>query len=452
MATHAVHTKPQTTNKSECDVLIIGGGPAGSTAATLLTQKGWRVTLLEKAHHPRFHIGESLLPSNMPLFDRLGVRREVEEIGMLKPAAEFNCDGYKPAVYYFKNAMDKSNPVAYQVRRSEFDHLLLQNCKKTGADVREGVRVTEVDLRPNNTTLVHAQSDDGESLVYETKYLLDASGRDTFLSGRLNMKQRNPKHNSSAIFGHFSGVERRPGEDCGNISIYWFDHGWYWLIPLKDGSTSVGAVCWPYYLKARKKPVDDFLWDTLRLNSQLAERMKNATLSAPALATGNFSYQADRMYGDGWMLIGDAYAFIDPVFSSGVYLGMQGAEFASVAVNEMLLKNDYSVAANEALLREQEKRIRGGLKMFSWFIYRITTPTMRKMFMNPRNTFRMEEGVLSLLAADIFHKTPIHFPLFMFKVIYYTASIINLRESFASWRQRRRAWNSRLDYVWKTGE
>lgn len=437
---------------NHCDVLVIGGGPAGSTAASFLTKKGWRVTLLEKTRHPRFHIGESLLPSNMPLFDRLGVRQEVEEIGMLKPGAEFNCEGYKPAVYYFRNAMNTSNPIAYQVRRSEFDHVLLQNSARLGTDVREGVRVTSVELRPGQTTRVLSENEDGETTQWETRYLIDASGRDTFLSNRLKMKQRNPEHNSSAIFGHFSGVERRPGEDGGNISVYWFEHGWYWMIPLKDGAVSVGAVCWPYYLKSRNKPVDDFLWDTLRLNPLLAERMKDAKLMAPALATGNFSYQADQMFGDGWMLVGDAYAFIDPVFSSGVFLGMQGAEFATDAVDEMLRKNDTTVAANAALLKKHEKRIKGGLKLFSWFIYRITTPTMRRMFMSPRNTFRMEEGILSLLAADIFHRTPIQFPLFMFKVIYYLDSLIKFRESFASWRLRRRAWQSRLDYVWKTGE
>ena len=436
---------------NHCDVLVIGGGPAGSTMSAFLTQKGWKVTLLEKVHHPRFHIGESLLPLNMPIFDRLGVRHEIEAIGMLKPGAEFNYEGYKPAVYYFSKAMDKNFPIAYQVRRSEFDHALLRNSARLGTDVREGVRVTEIELNPGQPTRVHAEDESGAKLLWETKYLVDASGRDTLLASRFNMKHRNPEHNSSAIFGHFSGVERRPGQDAGNISVYWFEHGWYWLIPLKDGSTSIGAVCWPYYLKSRNKPVDDFLWDTIRLNPLLAERMKNARLMAPALATGNFSYQAERMYGDGWLLIGDAYAFIDPVFSSGVFLGMNGAEFGSQVVDEMLRKGDFSVAGNAAPLRRYEKTLRRGLKTFSWFIYRITTPALRKMFMSPRNVFRMEEGILSLLAADIFRKTPIRFPLFMFKVIYYTASIINWRESLASWKQRRRAWNSRLDFIWKTG-
>jgi flavin-dependent dehydrogenase len=444
-------TNPVSAGLDPCDVLIIGGGPAGSTMSAFLTQKGWKVTLLEKAHHPFFHIGESLLPMNMPIFDRLGVREQVEAIGMLKPGAEFNYVGYKPAVYYFSKALDKNFPIAYQVRRSEFDHVLLRNSARLGTDVREGVRVTDIEFRPWQITRVHAEDESGARHAWETKYLVNASGRDTFLSNRFKIKQRNPEHNSSAIFGHFSGVERRPGRDAGNISVYWFEHGWYWMIPLKDGAMSVGAVCWPYYLKSRTKPVDDFLWDTLRLNPLLAERMKNSKLMAPALATGNFSYQAQQMYGDGWLLIGDAYAFIDPVFSSGVFLGMNSAEMGIKVVDEMLRKGDVSVAANAALLREYEKKIRRGLKTFSWFIYRITTPAMRRMFMSPNNAFRMEEGVLSLLAADIFGKTPVRRALFVFKLIYYSAAIINWRENLASWRQRRRAWESRLDYVWKTG-
>jgi flavin-dependent dehydrogenase len=214
---------------------------------------------------------------------------------------------------------------------------------------------------------------------------------------------------------------------------------------------SVGAVCWPYYLKRRSKPVDEFLWDTLQLNPMVAERMQGAKLLAPALATGNFSYQAETLYGDGWMIVGDAFAFIDPVFSSGVYLAMNAAERGATVVDTMLRQGDFTVAANRKLLRQYERTIRTGLKWFSWFIYRITTPAMRRMFMAPRNLFRMEEAVLSLLSADVFDRTPIRLPLTAFKLIYWAATLWYWRESWASWRQRQRAWNTRLDYVWKSG-
>ncbi|MDE2089879.1 MAG: tryptophan 7-halogenase, partial [Gammaproteobacteria bacterium] len=336
---------------------------------------------------------------------------------------------------------------AYEVRRSEFDHLLLRNCQAKGTRVHEGVKVTDVELRAGRTSLVRAVDESGASQLWEAKVVVDASGRDTFFANRLKTKHRNRQHNSSAIFGHFAGATRRTGKDEGNISVYWFDHGWYWMIPLRDGAMSVGAVCWPYYLMSRKKSVDEFFMDTLALNPMVAERLKNARLMAPALATGNFSYNVESMAGDGYLLVGDAFAFIDPVFSSGVFLAMNSGELGAEAIDASLRSGDLSARS----LGRHERKIRRGLKIFSWFIYRITTPALRKMFMSPRNLFRMEEAILSLLAADIFRKTPIRIPLFVFKVVYYTSSIVNWRESLASYRQRRRAWHSRLDFIWKSG-
>jgi flavin-dependent dehydrogenase len=445
----ATARNPAPSPAATCDVLVIGGGPAGATLSAFLTQRGHRVVVLEKDRHPRFHIGESLLPMNVPLFERLGVLDEVKKIGLPKYGAEFNDQG-KTLTWYFKDALVKNRANTYEVRRSEFDQLLIAHTRKQGTEVREGMRVTEVEFRPGHTSLVTARDEAGGTSRWQAKYVVDATGRDTFLSNRFRFKQRNPAHNSSAVFGHFSGVPRRAGLDEGNISIYWFEHGWYWMIPLRDGAMSVGAVCWPYYLKSRKKPVDEFLWDTLQLNPMVAERMQGAKLLAPALATGNFSYQTGQMYGDGWLIVGDAFAFIDPVFSSGVYLAMNSAERGAQVVDAILKNGDVSVAANRRLLRDYERTIRRGLKQFSWFIYRITTPVMRRMFMNPRNAFRMEEAVLSLLSADVFDKTPIRFPLGMFKSIYWIATFINWRESLASWRQRRRAWNTKLDFEWKS--
>jgi flavin-dependent dehydrogenase len=445
----ATARNPVPSPAATCDVLVIGGGPAGATLSAFLTQRGHRVVVLEKDRHPRFHIGESLLPMNVPLFERLGVLDEVKKIGLPKYGAEFNDQG-KTLTWYFKDALVKNRANTYEVRRSEFDQLLVAHTRKQGTEVREGVRVTEVEFRPGRTSLVTARDETGGTSRWEAKYVVDATGRDTFLSNRFGVKQRNPAHNSSAVFGHFSGVPRRTGMDEGNISIYWFEHGWYWMIPLKDGAMSVGAVCWPYYLKSRQKPVDEFLWDTLQLNPMVAERMQGAKLLAPALATGNFSYQTGQMYGDGWLIVGDAFAFIDPVFSSGVYLAMNSAERGAQVVDAILKRGDVSVAANRRLLRDYERTIRRGLKQFSWFIYRITTPVMRRMFMNPRNAFHIEEAVLSLLSADVFDKTPIRFPLGVFKTVYWIATFINWRESLASWRQRQRAWNTKLDFEWKS--
>ena len=425
----------------KCDVLVIGGGPAGSTVATLLAEREWSVTQLEKDAHPKFHIGESLLPMNMPILDRLGVLDQVQEIGIRKYGVEFNCESReKPTIYYFENALNKNHPYAYEVQRDKFDKILFENAKHKGVNGLENTRVTDIEFQDDESCFVHAKDGKGNSLIWHARYLVDASGRGTVLGNKFKTKQRSKDHSSAAVFGHFSGVERRPGKDEGNISIYWFEHGWFWFIPFKDGTMSVGAVCWPYYLNSRKVDVEQFLIDTIKLCPAAQQRMAKAELISPMTATGNFAYKLDKMYGKGYLIVGDAFAFIDPVFSSGVLFGMYGA-MGAVEVVDGLLKNPAS--ANK-LLKKHDRVIRHGLKTFSWFIYRITQPAMRNMFMGPRNWFRIEEGTLSLLAGDIFSDTKVKFPLFMFKVVYYMAYLMN-------WRVNRDAHFRRLTSL-RSGE
>jgi flavin-dependent dehydrogenase len=421
---------------SNCDVLVIGGGPAGSTAAALLAERGYRVTLLEKAHHPRFHIGESLLPANLPLLEKLGVADEVKAIGMEKWGAEFVSPWHDhQQTFEFADAMDKSMPMAYQVRRSEFDEILIRNASRKNARVVEGCQVQDVNFLPSNAgALVQARHDDGSVETVHARFVLDASGRDTFLGNRFKAKQRNKKHNSTAIYGHYAGAERNAGKAEGNISIFWFEHGWFWFIPLADGTTSVGAVSWPYYLKTRnKKSLEQFLQETIDLCAPLRKRLQNAQLTSPVEATGNFSYVCDHTHGSNYLLLGDAYTFIDPVFSSGVMLAMQSAFVGADTVDTCLRHPQQAAVA----LKKFDRTMRLGPREFSWFIYRVTNPTMRNMFMEPRNIFRVKEALLSVLAGDVFGKTPIHGPLLIFKGIYYTASLLNFRRTFQAWRMRK---------------
>ena len=418
-----------------CDVLVIGGGPAGSTAAALLAEKGHRVALLEKAHHPRFHIGESLLPANLPLFDKLGVRAEVEAIGMEKWGAEFVSPWHAHRqTFEFGDAWDKSMPRAFQVRRSEFDEILIRNAGRKGAEVIEGCRVREVEFPPNDAgALVHAEYDSGASETWRCRFLIDASGRDTFLGNRLKAKQRNPRHNSAALYGHFRGAQRLEGRQAGHISIFWFAHGWFWFIPLADGCTSVGAVIWPHILKARTKPPADFLMDLIAQCPALAERLRDAELVSEVEATGNFAYACDHTHGANYLLLGDAYAFIDPVFSSGVMMAMQSAFAGADAVDTCLRQPAKAAMA----LGQFDKAMKYGPKTFSWFIYRVTNPTMRNLFMSPRNIFRVKEALLSVLAGDIYGKTPIWPSLWAFKAIYYAASLANLKHTVMAWKRRK---------------
>ena len=282
---------------------------------------------------------------------------------------------------------------------------------------------------------VRALHQDGRPETWQTRYVVDASGRDTFFGNRFKSKQRNPKHNSAAIYGHFSGAQRQPGEAEGNITVFWFDHGWFWVIPLLDGATSIGAVSWPYYMKTRgKRSPQQFFLDTIAMCPSLQERLKDATLVSDVEATGNFSYACDRTHGPGYLLLGDAYTFIDPVFSSGVLLAMNSAFIGAEAVDTLLRRP----ASARAAFARFDKMMRHGPREFSWFIYRVTNPTMRDLFMSPGNRWRMDEAVLSLLAGDIFGKTPMWGALRKFKLVYYVTATLNLKRSVLAWRRRKR--------------
>jgi flavin-dependent dehydrogenase len=422
-----------------CDVLVVGGGPAGSTISALLADQGWNVHLLEKDAHPRFHIGESLLPQSLPMLRRLGVLPEVEKIGIIKYGAELVSHRLgRSQMFHFAKAFDESQPYAFEVKRAEFDAILARNAAAKGVHFHEGIQAQRVEFRRGRTSLVHAEDRQGRLRTWDTRFVVDASGRDTFLSGQLGGKHRSKKHGSAAVFGHFEGVIRLTGLDEGNITAAWLDDGWCWLIPFKDGTMSVGVVCHPDYIKNRRTPLDQFLLDTLRQSPPIAKRMEHAKPLTPAYAAANFAYRRRTMTGEGYLIVGDAFAFIDPVFSSGVHLALNSGTIGAGVVDAFLR------GAPDWADRQKnfERKVRRGIDTFSWFIHRFNQPAFEALFVSTRRPPKIERAVLSLLAGDVFEQPKMRLPLFLFKVVYYMFFLLNWRENWAV--ARRRKQGSRL--------
>lgn len=415
------------TEGDECDLLVIGGGPAGTTAAALLSQRDWRVILLERGHHPRFHIGESLLPMNLPIFQELGILDQVAALGVHKPGADFTApeEGATPHSFTFDRALRNSPPHAYQVRRDQFDQLLFENCIAKGVTALQGTCAKSVTLNENGRHRVTVEHPDGSITAIVCKYLIDASGQQTLLASQQKWRVRNKNHASAAMFAHFSGIQQNPGDRQGNISIYWIPAGWIWMIPLPDGNTSVGAVCRPEYLKKRTTRQEDFLLATVRQSAAAAKRMSTAKFASDVQVAANYSYYSTQQTGPGFALVGDAFAFIDPVFSSGVYLAMSSAS-SVVPVAEAWLTNKRLAYRFRA--RRYERKIRKGISMFSWFIYRFNTPTMTNLFRNPRNILGVEQAVTSMLAGDVYKGGMVRLRIMIFKLIFAMSARFGPRE------------------------
>jgi flavin-dependent dehydrogenase len=422
-------------------VLVVGGGPGGSTAAAYLARQGLRVTLVEKSHHPRFHIGESLLPMNMPIFERLGVFEQVMAIGRRKLGADFpapNGCGYN--VFHFNRTLNKGTGYAVQIRREELDLLLFNHAAACGAETHQDTEVLGIDFSAD-AARARLRAADGSESQLRVDYVVDASGRNTLLGTALRLKRKNPRHQSAALFAHFAGVERRPGEDSGNISIYRFPAGWVWMIPLPGDCTSIGAVCYPEYLKERRGSNAEFLLATLQRIPGARERIQGARIIGNLHATGNYSYSCRRMSGHRWIMVGDAFAFLDPIFSSGVYLAMNSAERAAEVVAACLREP----RREAALHRSYARFVRRGLGRLSWFIFRFTSPAMLRMFAHPRDVLQVEQAMVSMLAGDVFSSPRVWWRLQLFKLIYLSTWLSLWRRSLRNNRARRRQVNVVFD-------
>ena len=406
---------------TECDILIIGGGPAGSTAAAILAEQGQDVVLLEKEEHPRFHIGESLLPRNTAIFDRLGLTDRVAAMGTHKPGAEFVSDATGERVQFsFALGLDKRFTSSWQVPRAPFDKLLFDTARERGARAQERTRVTAMELAPpGGRARVVAEGPDGEQ-VFTPRFVLDASGRDTFLARKFGTKSSNKHNSTAALYGHFTGAEFRDGEHEGYISVHLVEDGWFWMIPLPDGVMSVGFVGDAPAFKGRSGTPHELFMQRIQASPTVRARMRHAVLQGEVTSTGNYSYCSSTAHGNGYLMIGDAFGFLDPVFSSGVLLAMTSGEMGADVATAYLR----SPALGRARAAQMQRDMQSAMKRISWLIYRINTPALRSLFMAPRNTFRMRDGLVSLLAGNLRGSWGQVLPVLAFKSVYYTVATL----------------------------
>ena len=402
--------------------MVIGGGPAGSTAAALLAEAGRDVVLLEREEHPRFHIGESLLPRNLALFERLGVLDDVRAIGVHKPGAEFISDETGQAIQFpFRHALDNAYGHAWQVRRAELDALLFRNAGRRGARTMERTRVRSVQLanQPGARATADADGPDGP-LRFEPRYILDATGRDALLAGAMRLKLANKRNSTAALYAHVRGMARRCGESAGYITIHLAEDGWFWTIPLQDEVISVGFVGNQSAFKGRRGTPAELFHDRIRRSPTLSERMHGAEAVSDVFSAANYSYRSRSGYGVGHMMIGDAYGFVDPMFSTGVLMAMTGGERGAAVADAALV----DPALGEALAAAACRDLGRAMDRIGWLIYRINDPVLRQLFFAPHNTLRMRDGIINLLAGNLGGGFRAELPVLAFKTVYHATKLL----------------------------
>jgi flavin-dependent dehydrogenase len=388
------------------DVAVIGGGPAGSTAAALLAADGFRVAVFEKETFPRFHIGESLLPFNLDMLRRLGVADEIDGRFVHKYGARLvSGDGSIRSYIRFDQGAVPGYPMAYQVVRSEFDELLLRNAARKGARVLEGRAVVEASHDHREGCVVTARDRSGTVERHRARFLLDASGRDAFLASRRGLRTMDPKLRKAAVFAHYEGVPRAEGRDAGDIVLVFLRDGWFWVIPLPDGRTSVGLVADGATLKRSGASPEELLDEAILRCPAARDLLRDARRVSKVWTASDYCYQCRDVVGNGYLLLGDAAAFLDPVFSTGVWLAMSSAGHAADALGAALRSRSPDALAPAAFV-SYERAVTSHVRSYRAIVERFYRPGFLDVFLRPEGTMGVREAVTSLLAG-LFDPTPV---------------------------------------------
>jgi flavin-dependent dehydrogenase len=396
----------------DCDVVVMGGGPAGSTASAWLARAGRRVVLLERDRLPRFHIGESLLASVNDPLRAIGADELVRETGFPeKWGATFSTHiGWRERYADFAIASEVPRPQTWQVPRERFDELLLRHAERCGVDVREQHRVMACSFDPAGVTVTGAHA--SSPFTLRAPVVIDASGRAALLSHRFDLRVDEPGLANVAVFSHFAGVPRPAGRRAGDIRVIArADLGWFWLIPISQELMSVGVVLPQAVIKELPQMEPEaLLAQTIADTPAVARLMVHAERQWPVRVERDFSYGSKAYAGDRWILVGDAGSFLDPVFSSGVAIAMESGLEGAQAVNAGLSRDDLS----SRTFRRFERRQRARYRSFRRFVLGFYTPAFRDLFFSPKPPVRMFRAVVTVLAGYWQPSWPTRFWLFLF--------------------------------------
>jgi FADH2-dependent halogenase len=392
------------------DVAIIGGGPAGSSAGTLLAKAGRRVVIFEKERFPRFSVGESTLPAVLNTLERMGVREKIDNGGFLiKYGGEIVSACGRRVRFYFRNGFKAKRPTAYQVLRSEFDRILLDHAAETGCDVRQQTPVNSFEIDDDGVTL---SSGNGGQVV-RAKYVIDCSGRNCLIGNRFQLKRPFPNLRKFSLYAYYDDVRREDGPDGTLTRMVRTKDSWFWMIPLSGNTTSIGVVMDTEKFRGLKMNPEEALAHCIAEQPVVNESMENARRVTNVYATGDFSYRNKQLFGDRWLLAGDAAGFIDPVFSSGVYLALLSGEQAADALNLVLDRPQQRAKA----FRYYERRIGRVLDIYLRWASAWYTQEFVEVFLYPKEIFEVVPTVSAVLSGNEIRDFSIRWRLCIFHLL-----------------------------------
>ncbi len=384
------------------DVIVAGAGPAGSTVGALVAEHGYKTLVLDRSEFPRFHVGESLIPETYWSLKRLGLIEKLKQSAFPKKySVQFVSDGHKvSAPFYFHDHKDCESSQTWQVIRGEFDQMLLDCAKDKGATTHTAAQVTEVLFEGERAVGVKALL--GEDRVEKTirsKVVVDATGQSAFLSNRLKLKKQDDRLRKATVWTYYENAQRDPGIDEGCTIILQTEgkQSWFWYIPLPNNIVSIGCTGSLNYMFGDKLSGEEVHQRELSRCPALQERLKNATRCRDYFTTKDFSYKSTEAAGDGWVLTGDAYGFIDPVYSSGVYLAMKGGEFVADSIHEAFKANDLTGTRLGAWKDEYN----AGVENFRKLVYAFYAPEFsfgKFLKMHPQ----FQSNLVDILIGDVF--------------------------------------------------